>query len=275
MASAKQILQDFLEGYGLGSLADWAWNLYVSSGTDNITSFVQGQLTVELPKTEAFKARFPAYDALRQQGQGISVDQYRQYEQDAINLAKQYGAPASMFEDRDYLARIMTAGVSTRELEQRFALNREAAVNVPPEVRQALTQMYGVSNVDGALTAYYFDPEGSLPHLQQQFQAAQIAGAGLQQAFQVDRSQAERLAQQGITWEQAQSGFRDAAAARGLTYGQGDTVTEAQTIGGAFGDQAAGAEVTRVKRARVGAFQAGGGAVDSAKGVTGLGSTSR
>lgn len=275
MASGKQIIQDFLDTYGLGSLGEWAWNLYVSSGTDNIQTFVAGQLSVELPKTEAFKARFPAYDTLRQQGRGISVDQYRQYEQDAQNLGRFYGLPEGMLQDRSYLATLMTNGVSTRELEQRLAINREAATNAPPEVRQALTDMYGVANVDGALTAYYLDPEHSLPHLQQQYQTAQIAGAAMQQQIEVSRQQAERLQQQGITWEQAQSGFRTAASVRGLTYGAGDTITQDQAVSGAFGDQQAQSEVTRVQRARQAAFQGSGGAVESKTGVTGLGSTSR
>ena len=273
--TARQIIQSFLEDYGLGSLGDWAWTLYTTSGSEDINQFVRGQLTVELPKQEAFKARFPAYETLRQNGRGISVEQYRQYENDAIDLAHTYGLPTAMFEDRDYLARMMISDVSGRELEQRMVINREAAYNAPAEVRSALEQMYGVGGTQQALTAYYMDPDKALPILQQQFQAAQIAGASIQQGIATDQATAERLAQQGVTFEQAQQGFRQVANDKALTYGAGDTVGTDTATAAAFGNQAAQAETTRVRRARQGAFAAGGGAAESQKGISGLGSTSR
>jgi hypothetical protein len=273
--TARQIIQSFLEEYQLGSLGDWAWTLYTTSGTEDINEFVRGQLTVELPKQEAFKVRFPAYEQLRASGRGISVDQYRQYEKDAVDLAHTYGLPMAMFEDRDYLAQMMISDVSGRELEQRMVINREAAYNAPPEVRSALEQMYGVGRTAEALTAYYFDPDKALPILQQQFQASQIAGASLQQGIATDQATAERLAQQGVTFEQAQQGFRQVANDRALTYGAGDTVGSDTATAAAFGNQAAQAETTRVRKARQGAFASGGGAAESQKGVSGLGSTSR
>lgn len=273
--SARQIIQTFLDEYGLGALGEWAWNLYTTSGAGDINEFVRGQLSVEIPKTEAFKNRFPAYEQLIAQGRGISVDQYRQYEKDITETAHSFGLPAAMFEDRAYVAQMMVSNVSANEFAQRAAINRDAAYNAPQEVRDELVAMYGYAEGMAALTAIYFDPEKSVPVLQQQFQTAQVAAAGLMQGVTVSRETAERLSQQGVSWEQAQAGFRQVAQDQALAAAPGDSIGQDQATAAAFGDAGAQAEVARVRRTRSAAFQGGGGVAESQTGVRGLGSTSR
>ena len=273
--TAKEIVTNFLRDYGLEGLGDWAWSSYIQSGAGDLQSFIQGQLSVELPKQPLFQARFPAYEALRQQGQGMTVDQIRNFESKAEELATRYLGDATMFKDPQYISKILVGGVRENELEQRFALNRDAATQAPPEVRQALQQMYGVQNVDGALTAYYFDPERALPILTQQYQTAQIAGAALTQHVEVSQATAERLQAQGVTWDQAQQGFRQVALGKGLEAAGGDAATAEQMTAAAFGDATAQAVVDRARKSRQAAFSGGGSAAEGQAGVSGLGSTTR
>lgn len=274
--TGEQILENFLsKNYGLNGLGKWAWTSYLNSGVADIDAFIKGQLTVEIPEQPAFKARFPAYSELLNSGSPMTVEQIKSFESFAMAKASQYGVPDAMFRDPALIGKMLVAGVRENELEQRFSINRDAAVNAPPEVRQALSSMYGVSNVDGALTAYYFDPDRALPLLNQQFQAAQIAGAGIQQQVDVSQQTAERLAQQGVTWDQAQQGFRQVGLGRGLSAAGGDSVTQEQMVAAQFGDGAAQTSVERARAGRKAAFGGGGSPTEGQSGVSGLGSTSR
>src|SRR5690242_2259330 len=78
--SARLIIMNFLNQYGLGSLAGWAWTQYIAlgGGSDAIN-----QIEFELPNTPQFQARFPAYKKLAAEGHVMSPA-------DMIALEKSY-----------------------------------------------------------------------------------------------------------------------------------------------------------------------------------------
>lgn len=269
--SAQDILRAFLADYGLESLANWAWNQYTASGVTSIDEFTP-ILRAELPKQQEFKVRFPAYDQMLQQGKGISVDEYVRYEKDLNKAANYYGLPAGFIEDRDYIAKIMLADVSADEFAERAQMARDNALNAPAETRQALQDLYGMS--EGDLTAFWMDPDKAMPLLQRRSAAANIAGAGLRNAVAISAAEAERLAAEDITAARAREGFQQVAAQRGLQYGMGETVTQEELVAGQFGDQAAATKVERVARGRTAEFQQGGGAAAGQAGISGLGRNS-
>lgn len=276
---AKQIITSFLDDYGLGSLGEWAWNSWLSSGYSDLDSFVRDKLMLDLPKQEAFKQRFPAYEQVNRNaanngGVGITIDGYKNYEEAAKNNARLYGIPESMFTSQ-YIADALTSGVSEKELEQRMAINRNIAINAPAEVKQAMRDLYGISDVDGALTAYYFEPDRALNELQQQSAAAQVAGAALENQVSIGRATAERLAAQGVSYDEARQGFNQVGQDKALASGFGEQVSVDTMAQGQFGSAPAALETARVRSTKKAEFAGGGGAADSTKGVSGLGSTSR
>jgi hypothetical protein len=269
--SAQDILRAFLADYGLESLASWAWSQYTASGVASIEEFTPA-LRAELPKQAAFKQRFPAYDAMLQANKGISVDEYVRYEKDLNKAANYYGLPAGFLDDRDYVAKIMLADVSADEFAERAQMARDNALNAPAETRQALQDLYGMS--EGDLTAFWMDPDKAMPLLQRRSTAAAIAGAGLKNSIAISAAEAERLAAEDITAAKAREGFQQVAAQQGLQYGEGETVTQQDLIGSVFGDAQAAQKVERVQRSRTAEFAQGGGAAASQSGIAGLGRNS-
>ena len=266
--SAQDIIEMFLKPYGLDSLASWAWGEYLSSGLTSADSFTP-ILKAKLPQQQAFIDRFPAYNDMLKAGKGISIDQYVTYEKNISDAASLYGLPKSFVADRTYVADILKAGVSANEFAARAQIARDNSLLAPPETKQALQSLYGVT--PGDLTAYWMDPDKALPILQQQATAAAVAGAGLANGVAVDRATAERIGAMGYSDAQVRSGFGSAAGQQALSTGNGETVSQQQLVDAQFGNVAAQQAVQRVQQGHVAQFQQGGGAQTVQSGVSGLG----
>lgn len=262
--SAQTIIQSYLAQYGLGGMADWA--MTVVKENPNIDTATFEAMLYERPE---FQARFPAFNTLREQGRGISIEAYRNYEDAVRQDLNRWGIPEEMYGTKEGIADLLLKDVSAAEVNYRIQRAAEAAFSAPEETRQALQTMYGVD--PGGMIAYWLDPDLAQPILERQYAAAQIAGAGKRAEIAVDVSEAERLASLGITEAQANQGFVDVASYKGLQAGMGETVTQKDLVGARFGtDAAAARKVERVSRGRTGQFQAGGGAAESQQGVSGL-----
>jgi len=258
---AKAVLQTALDQYGLGSLADWAWKRYLETGSTDL-------VFLELKQQDAYKQRFPAMAELAKSGQAISEAAYINYEQTVGQLLQSYGVPRGMYDTPASIAKLLTSQVSPSEVNDRLRIATDAAYSAPKEVKDALAQQYGVTG--GSLTAYFLDPDKALPLIQQQWAASQVTGAAAMQQLQIDQATSERLASEGVNFNQAQQGFQQVAGLRALEASPGESATQADLIGASFGDQAAGEKVQRIQKGRVASFQGGGGATDSASGVGGL-----
>lgn len=268
--SARGIITAYLAQYGLEALADWAWNYYI--GADGGPGHTFEEVKLALTQQQAFKDRFPAYDDLAQRGIAISPDLYIDYERRVFGYLQQYGVPSGMYDTRESIAQLLRNDVSSEEVGQRLGLAAAAAFASPQEVRDALRDRYGVTS--GDLVGFYLDPDKALPLIQQQFTAAQVAGAATQQGIDTTTEQAERLAAQGVTFDEARSGFGQVRALGDLEQQvMGDaSVTREALVGAAFGDASASQavdEALRGRRARYTGQQ--GGAAATGAGVSGLG----
>lgn len=266
MGSAQEWIAAYLGRYGLPStLGDWVWSRLQDGWSVE-------EIGIGLMETPEYKERFPAMEELAKRGQAISTDQYISYERELANLNRAMGIPGGIFDTREYVRDLMLANVSLREYEERAQINRDAALQAPAEVRQAFSEMYGMGS-EGAMTAYFMDPDQSLPVIRTRYQAAQIAAEAIDQQVTYDRDLAERLALQGVSAQQARTGFQQVAATRALGAGVGgETTSEAQRTAAAFGDQEARRQQERVQASRQAQF---GGAQQGATqaGVSGLGSS--
>lgn len=268
-ASAKAVIQQTLDGYGLGSLGGWAWQKY-------LTGEPVEQIMLELRGTPEYKARFPAMDQLRKQGMALSESAYIEYERNAGQLMRSYGLPAGFYDSPQDYANLLTGNVSLSELNDRLSAYQSVAVSAPPEVRDYMQTHYGLST--GDLLAQVIDPNVAEPIIAKKAQAAIIGGTAAQAGFgDLGTGMAERLVGDGVTQAQAQKGFGQIAsqAQLGMTLPgeKGQAVSQDQFIGAAFeGNAQAQQAVERQAGQRVAKFSGGGGYAGSSNGVSGLGS---
>jgi hypothetical protein len=258
---AKTIIQATLAQYGLGSLADWAWGQYLNGVSVD-------QIMLDVRQTPEYKQRYPAMEELAKQGKAISETDYRNYEDTIVSLSRQYGVATDMYATPQGIAKMLVNGVSAKEANDRFQLASVGAISAPQEVKQAYSDLYGLTG--GDLIATYLDPDKALPILQRQSAAAQVAGASYLAGTRADLAEAERLADQGVTFDQAVTGYGHAQAYEGLDYAGGMATTRSDRVAAQFGDAQAAARVQQAAAARQAAFQGGGGPQAGQAGVVGL-----
>lgn len=268
--SAKETVKSFLDQYGLGNLANWAWGVYAQSGGGQTG---MDAIIAELPDTPSFKARFPAYEKLAKEGRAMSVNDMLNYEQSAHQIMHSAGIPAGFYDTPDELAQFMLHDVSVAELEARVKDAQSAMISAPQDVRDQLDRLYGVDQ--GHLTAFFLDPTKAEPILAQKYTAAQIASqASRANVAQLDQAQAEQLAKLGVTDAQAQQGFGQLGTQRGLFEAQAageGTIGIDQQLGAVFGgDTAAQLEFQKRAAARKAQFGESSGFGVGQGGVSGL-----
>ena len=277
--SAFEIIKKTLDFYGLREqdLLDdlkTAWTnqqIVPGMGIDEIG--------IVMRESAAFKRRFPANEALRAAGKPQrSVSQYLALEADYANVMRANGIPAGFYDDPVTDFQSLIAGeVSPMEVQSRVEQGFRAVRDADPEVVKQFQELYGVN--EGALAAYFIDPERMRPQmdqfdLQRQAQAAQVAAqARLQGGLTVSREEAETLAAQGVTSQAAAQGFAQLQASRELftPLAGEEEITRQQMLEGVVGTRAEAAQriATRARRRRA-AFEQGGGLATSQQGVVGL-----
>jgi len=269
--SARQIIADSLNQYGLGALAERAWQQYLK-GTpiEQVAAWVR--------TTPEYAQRFPAMAALAKAGRAVTEAEYVAKERADAEMMRAYGLPAAFYNDRDTLGRLIAGEVSTSELQSRLDAYRTVVTDGAMNgVRAYARDAFGLG--DGDLIAYFVDPDRAAPVLEQQARAAQIgAAAGRAGWTGLDPATALQLAGRGLSPQQAEQGFGQAATLRPLTQAlpgqQGGVVSEQDVTGAVLNqDAAAKRRVQRAAEERVSPFKAGGGFTESQQGVTGLGQT--
>lgn len=261
--SAQTMVNKWLAAYGLTSLAQWAFEKI----KNNVSA---DQIYIEMRDTPEYKARFPAMANLAQQGRAISEDAYIEYERTVAQALQRYQITSGIYDTPASIAKLLTNNVSAVEVGDRLQMASSAALEAPAEVRTSLAQNYNVNL--GDMTAYYLDPDRAMPKLQAQYNAAQVQAASRMQGIGQTIATAERLAAQGVTYEQAMSGFGTAQNLRGVTTGYGETASQAELVDAAFGAATSQQKLRRIQASRAASYQAGGGAAENQTGVTGLGS---
>lgn len=268
--SAKAILADTLGEYGLGSLADKAWNLYLNGEPIE-------QVMLEIRKTPEYQARFPGMAQLSKEGRAISETDYINLEKSYVSLFRQSGLPAGFYDQPDDFANYIANEVSPQELSARLDVAKTAVYNTPPEVRAELGRLYNVQ--PGDVMAFLLDPSKALPIIQNQFAAAAAGAASKLSGYgALTQNEAEQVALAGGTFQQDAQGF-DQLAQEGELFGglpgeaDQSTVARDEQLGATFGgNTAAQRRIAQRAAQRKAAFGGGGSFSETNQGITGLGS---
>lgn len=278
-ASGLAYIRETLAEYGFSDaeaaqLSEWAKGELIAGSSPTV-------IRQQLWEQPAFKRRFKVIFDRRQKGlPAMSPAEVLDYERKARQLFQEAGLPPGFYDSPDDFYNFMANDVSLSELNSRVEMARTVIYQSDPSVRAEMKRLYGLS--DGQEIAYILDNKRALPLIQNQFLAAQSAGAATRAGYgQLARSEAERLAQAGISAEQAQQGFGALVASRqlfgtlpGMENAETD-ITREEQLGGVFtGDALAEERIKRRAEARVAAFGGGGGFVSDREGFAGLGSTS-
>jgi hypothetical protein len=198
--SAREYLNGLFKQFGftdaditalMGQVDGWIQQGYADAGTDAVL--------MKFRDTDIYKRRFAGMAELIGRGQAISEAEYIQLESSYRNVMQNYGLPETYYDNYDDYARLIGAGLSVNEVEQRVVAAKQAA---NPLVAAELKQYYNIT--DGDLTAYMLgltDENGlQLASARNQEQirtgarAAQIGGAAEKYGFSMDRAASEALA---------------------------------------------------------------------------------
>jgi hypothetical protein len=163
------------------------------TGQDSI-QFIQS-----LRGTDTYKQRFPGMETRRKAGLApITEADYVNWESTGKTLMKNAGLPAEFYDTPADFTQFISSDVSPSELKARINDGYVAAMNAPPDVRNALQQYYGAT--PGHLAAFFLDPDKATPLIQRQYATAQIGGASTMGGFGgLSAEEAGRLQGAGVS----------------------------------------------------------------------------
>lgn len=273
--SAQDYIRSFLNDAGLGALAGKVWSQWTSGQSED-------QIVDWIRSTPEYATRFPAMATLRKDGRSISEAQYIAKEQADIDLMTQYGIPDAFAKNKDLLGKLIANNVSQVTLQKRLIAGQDTILGYDKSILDYAKKTYGLT--PGDLLAWSLNPDIALPVIEQQAQAMRIGGAALTAGYtrglgvegELGKTQAEALATQGITQQQAQQGFTQLSQMGQLEQNlPGDVsgaLTSQEMIDAIFGISGGAQEkLGKVKSTRVGEFQQGGGFATTQAGVGGIG----
>lgn len=278
MADARETLKLFLADYGLDAndVVNSVWRFAQENPSlVNNTDLLLGSAR----ETETYKARFAGNAARKAKGlPELSPSAYLQYENAYRNTLRSAGMPVGFYDSEKDLASFIGQDVDPSELNDRLNMGYRAISQADPALVAEAKRLYGID--EGSLAAFFLDPEKAQDLVLRQARATQIATQASKQAqMQLTASEAEALARQGVTAEQAQTGFEAVSRQQELLMGAlpgEEELSRTDIIGAATGTNAAAAQrvATRARR-RQAEFAAGGQFATGQRGVTGLGEASQ
>lgn len=261
-------LTQILNQYGLGSLTQWALEKLRQGASE-------AQILIELYDQPAFKQRFPAIDARKNNGlTPVSPSEILEYEQRVNQLLRMSGL-GQMFGGSLNAQDLLAKDVSIAELSYRIEQGYMKVQSAPQVVRDAFKLYFGV-NGDSAMAALFLDPNIAAPELQKMAMTAYAGGVGMQYGVGLGESKARQIADLGLSEGQIWQGFRSLDAISPLfseTLGeQVDMTKEKEGVDSVFG-LAPGAQdaLERRRMSRVNQMRGGGGPAMTQDGVVGLG----
>lgn len=273
MADARETLASYLRPYGLDAqdVIDAAWQFV----QENPSLASNDTLVINSTRnTETYKRRFRGNAERVAKGLSeLSPAAYIQYEEAYRQSIRRAGFPVGFYDTEEDLSNFIARDIDPSELSNRLERGYKAVTQADPQIVAEMKRLYMVD--DASLAAYFIDPTRAQDIVLRQAQAAQLAAQAQTQAgIGLTVEEAESLALQGVTQEQARQGFGAIAQAeelfRPIEMGE-EAITREEQISGALGVNAAAAQriATRQRRRRA-AFEAGGGLAETAQGVTGL-----
>jgi hypothetical protein len=268
--SAYDIIAQTLAGYGLTELSGFVNDLVFKENILN-ENIIYGRIK----ETPEYARRFAGNEARRKAGFNVlSEEAYIGQENTYRQLLRTAGLPAGFYDSNEDFTAFIAGDVSPSELNTRINDGYNAVKNSDPQVIAEMQRLYGVD--DSQLAAYFLDPVKATPILLRQAQASQISAQATKQAgTEISAQQAEQLAIEGVTTQQAQAGFATIGQAQELfnpLAGEQDgLMTQEEQIGAVFSTDAAAAQRLRKRQAeRTAAFQGGGSFAGQGQGQTAL-----
>ncbi len=269
---ARKILSDLLESYKLGSLTDVIWSKVSNEEITRETPI--DEIGFMIKDTEAYKQRFAGNVALAKAGKPERlISEYLRLEEAYKAAIQGSGIPEGFYDSPEDFASFIGQDVSVAEIQDRVNQGFRAVADANPQVVAQMKELYGVD--EAGLAAYFLDPAKATPVLTRQARAAQIAAESRRQAsIQLGVSEAEALARENVTQQQAQAGFAQIAEQQQLftpIAGERGEITREEQIAGTFGtSEAARARIASRARQRRAEFEAGGSLAATTQGVAGL-----
>ena len=262
--TASSILQATLKYYGMdnpqlladvkGALADR--RLTAASTIDDIG--------IQLRESAAFQERFSANELRRAANKpAYSVSQYLQLESSYRNTLLAAGMPADFYNTPSDFANFIANDISPDEIKARVDDGYASVKNADPAIVNELKSLYGLD--DSTLAAFFIDPARTKDAVVRAARAAEVATQARQQAgISLGAPAAELLVQQGVTQEEARTGFTQVAKLQELTRPlQGEqALTQEELVAGTLGTNAAASQRVAMTQRRRKAGLEGGGKVE-------------
>jgi hypothetical protein len=270
--SAKEIIAQVLESYGLEGLVDEAWDMLIEMDNPDAST-----VALQLRRSEQFQERFKGMQLRNENGHAaISPAEYVALERAYKQTMMTAGLPRNFYDSSDDLAEFIGNDVAQAEFTQRVSLAAEAARSVDPNLKVQLQEMYGVGvENDGELVAYYLDPERAVDVIEQrlQLEAAGLSAASLGTlGTGLTAPTAERLADMNVQTREITQQFAGQRAVTQRLVGEESAMTADEFAAASFGlDSDATSDLARLRAQREQRGRRQTGAVMTQTGVTGLG----
>lgn len=272
--SAKEIIADILESYGLGNLVDQAWEMLIEMDSPDADTVAR-----QLRRTEEFQERFKGMQLRSENGHAaISPAEYVALERAYKQTMMAAGLPRNFYDSSDDLAEFIGNDVAQAEFTQRVSLAAEAARSVDPNLKTQLQSMYGVGiENDGELVAYFLDPDRAVDVIEQrlQLEAAGLSAAALgTMGSGLTRETAERLADMNVQGREITQRFAGQRALTQRLLGEDAAMTTDEFAAASFGlDSESTTELARLRQQREQRGRRQSGAMTTATGVVGFGTS--
>ena len=211
--NAYNEVKRYLTDFKLDSLIEPLWKYVIDTGVNN-----DDQLWLWIQDRPEFHTRFPAFKKLQEQGRAISPAAYIEAEKAYERVMRAANIPKEFFDKADDFTDLIVADVSPAEFQSRVEQGYKRVAQSGDLIRNAFKSYFGVEG-DAALAAFFIDPERSAPALERAVKSAEIQAAALATESSVNLSYASKLADMGVSYEQAMQGFQRLNTMRSLFAG--------------------------------------------------------
>jgi len=256
---ARQIVRTALESYKLpATLGTFIYDLITQ---DQIDLGNPDAILYAMRQRPEYQERFKANTERVKNGLSeLDPSTYLALENDFKQVMRANGLPPGFYDDDDDLAALIAGDTSPAEVQRRIEDGYNAVQLADPQVKAQMYNLYGVD--ESQLVAYFLDPTRGETVLRRQTRAAQISAESKNLAnIQLTMTQAQQLADAGVTQKEAQKGFGEIAQLGELvqTFAGETALSSEQLVGGRFGlDAEAQKELARKVKMRTGEFAGGG-----------------
>lgn len=223
--NAYNQLKRYLTDFKLDSLVEPLWNYMIDTGVQS-----DDQLWLWIQDRPEFHTRFPAFKKLQEEGRAISPVAYIELEKNYAQIMRASNIPNQFFDNADDFTDLIIGNVSPAEFQSRIEKGYKRVAEAGSLVRDAFKSYFGVEG-DAALAAFFIDPDRSAPALERAVQSAEIQAAALSANSSVNLSYASKLADMGVTYDQAMQGFQRLNAMKSLfSSSVGEAAVDSSTV---------------------------------------------